>query len=272
MAGTRNVVSETVTAAAPAELRSLAGRRLLFLGSPYHPLSIACLEALLAVGAEVTVAANDPAGRPGLGAALRVWRRRGTASAARRIATVAFAQVRIALRAGGFRLDGARSVRELCQAHDLTCLPDLDPDGAGFIDLVRGRRIELIVMANYPKILRGRALAAPTLGAVNVHPSLLPAFRGPDPLYWIATQRVRRSGVTVHQVDRGIDTGPIVLQGSFPVDTPTDERTLLLRSIELARTIVPRAVALVLDGVNAVPQPPIGSSHFPMAPRGRSSL
>lgn len=272
MAGTRDVVSETVTAASPTELPSLAGRRLLFLGSPYHPLSIACLEALLAVGAEVTVVANDTAGRATLGTALRVWRRRGTASVARRIATVALAKVRIALRAAGFRLDGARSVRELCQAHDVSSVPHVDPNGAGFNDLVRDRRIELIVMANYPKILRSQALAAPTLGAVNVHPSLLPAFRGPDPLYWIATQKVRRSGVTVHQVDQGIDTGPIVLQDSFPLDTPTDERTILLRSIELARTIVPRAVALVLDGENAVPQPPIGASYFPIAPRGRSSL
>jgi folate-dependent phosphoribosylglycinamide formyltransferase PurN len=266
------VVSETITAAASTELPSLAGRRLLFLGSPYHPLSIACLEALLAVSADVTVAANDPAGWAGLGAALRVWRRRGTVSALRRSATVALARSRIALRAAGLRLGGARSVRELCQAYELTCVPYVDPNSAEFIQLVRGRRIELIVMANYPRILRSRAFAAPTLGAVNVHPSLLPAFRGPDPLYWIATKGVRRSGLTVHQVDKGIDTGPIVLQGSFPLDTPTDERTLLLRSIELARTIVPRAVALVLDGVNAVPQPPIGSSYFPMAPRGRSSL
>jgi folate-dependent phosphoribosylglycinamide formyltransferase PurN len=266
------VVSETVTAAAPAELPSLAGRRLLFLGSPYHPLSIACLEALLAAGADLTVAANDPAGQAGLAAALRVWRRRGPTSVAWRIATVALARARLALRAAGVRLEGARSVPELCQAHDLEYVPYVDPNSAGFIELVRGRRIELIVMANYPKILRSRALAAPALGAVNVHPSLLPAFRGPDPLYWIVTQRARRSGLTVHQVDEGIDTGPIVLQGSFSVDTPTDERTLLLRSIELARTLVPRAVALVLDGVNAVPQPPIGSSYFPMAPRGRSSL
>jgi phosphoribosylglycinamide formyltransferase-1 len=83
---------------------------------------------------------------------------------------------------------------------------------------------------------------------MNVHPSLLPAFPGLDAQRQAWEHGVKVSGATVHLVDEGLDTGPIVLQEAVPVlpgDTP---QSLAARILEAEHRIYPQAVRLVLSG------------------------
>ena len=71
---------------------------------------------------------------------------------------------------------------------------------------------DVACVACFPKRIPTALLAAPRLGFLNVHPSLLPAYRGPQPLFWMFRQGDRRFGVTIHFMDEQWDTGDIVTQ------------------------------------------------------------
>ena len=76
---------------------------------------------------------------------------------------------------------------------------------------------EVGVAACFPWRLPRAARAVPRLGILNIHPSLLPIGRGPEPVFWTLRRVEPVTGVTVHQMDAGFDTGPILLQESLPV-------------------------------------------------------
>ncbi|MBI4770001.1 MAG: hypothetical protein HY784_06195, partial [Chloroflexi bacterium] len=81
---------------------------------------------------------------------------------------------------------------------------------------------DLICVACFPRLLPPAWLARPRLGCLNLHPSLLPAYRGPAPLFWQFRAGERRTGVTLHRMDAGADTGPILAQA--PVRFPDGVR------------------------------------------------
>ena len=78
-----------------------------------------------------------------------------------------------------------------------------------------------IVLAAYGQLLSAEILKVPTLGAVNVHASLLPKYRGPAPIHWAVIQGELETGVTTMLMDTGMDTGDILMQRQVPIE-PTD--------------------------------------------------
>lgn len=90
------------------------------------------------------------------------------------------------------------SVRRLGDARTVATLAALEPD--------------VICVACFTQRLPPAILALPRLGALNAHPSRLPENRGPDPLFWTFHAGARETGVTIHLMDAGLDTGPILTQ------------------------------------------------------------
>jgi methionyl-tRNA formyltransferase len=85
------------------------------------------------------------------------------------------------------------------------------------IDLLKREKIDLVVIAFFNQLLKRAFLEVPPLGAVNLHPSLLPRYRGPAPLFWTFKDGAPESGLTLHKVARGEDDGDVLLQESVPV-------------------------------------------------------
>ena len=107
---------------------------------------------------------------------------------------------------------------------------------------------ELVVLAGYMRILPRTVLDSYPDRVVNVHPSLLPAFPGATAVADALAYGVRVTGVTVHLVDEGIDTGPVLLQEAVDVsydDTPSE---LLERLHHVERRLLPEAVRLIAAG------------------------
>lgn len=77
--------------------------------------------------------------------------------------------------------------------------------------------VDLVIVACFPFILPGQVLTMPEFGFLNLHPSLLPAYRGPVPLFWQFRAGVRTTGVTLHVMTEQIDAGAVVAQKSVPV-------------------------------------------------------
>ena len=103
-------------------------------------------------------------------------------------------------------------------------IADLDPD--------------VLVVADYGQILSARLLAAPRLGAVNVHASLLPELRGAAPAIWAVARGDRRTGVTTMLMDAGLDTGPILLQRETDIGDAETSGELLARLAPLGAELL----------------------------------
>ncbi len=96
----------------------------------------------------------------------------------------------------------------------------LDPENLNqkVLEILKGFSPEVLVVAAYGKILPSEYLNLATFGAINVHPSLLPKYRGPSPIQWVLLKGERETGVTTFLMDEGLDSGPILLQERVPIE------------------------------------------------------
>lgn len=119
---------------------------------------------------------------------------------------------------------------------------------------VRCLDADLTIVAGLDRIVREPALSAfPTL--YNLHPSMLPEYRGAVPEFWQLDAGLAEGGVTIHRIDPGIDTGPIVLQETFDIEPWFDADGLLGRSVEVGTELIGRLLA------HDPGRPPEGSSQ-----------
>lgn len=108
--------------------------------------------------------------------------------------------------------------------------------------------VELVVLAGYMQLLDGTFLGEFPARVINVHPALLPAFPGLDAIGQALRHGAKVTGVTVHLVDEGMDTGPIIMQRSMPLTytRPVSEIESNVHAIE--HELLPQAVALIAAG------------------------
>ncbi len=119
---------------------------------------------------------------------------------------------------------------------------------SAWADLLEAGRIDLVCLAGFMRILRGPVLERFAGRILNVHPSLLPAFAGLHAQQRAFEYGVRVSGCTVHYVDAGMDTGPIVLQSAVEVLGSDTAETLSGRILEEEHRIYPLAVRMHCEG------------------------
>jgi phosphoribosylglycinamide formyltransferase-1 len=120
-------------------------------------------------------------------------------------------------------------------------------DGA-MADWLAAEGVELVVLAGYMAILDAAFVARFRDRILNVHPSLLPAFPGVRAIEQALEHGVKVFGVTVHFVDEGVDTGPIVLQRALEAPDARDPADVHARLRPIEHELLPRAVALVAAG------------------------
>jgi phosphoribosylglycinamide formyltransferase-1 len=114
--------------------------------------------------------------------------------------------------------------------------------------LLRDHRIDLILLAGFMRLLSAGFVQAWQGRILNIHPSLLPQFPGLHAQRQALQAGVSESGCTVHFVDAGMDTGPIILQRRVPVLPDDTEETLAARILEQEHLAYPEAVRRVLQG------------------------
>jgi phosphoribosylglycinamide formyltransferase-1 len=115
-------------------------------------------------------------------------------------------------------------------------------------DWLDARGVELVVLAGYMSLLDAAFIARFPDRVLNIHPSLLPAFPGLHPIQDALDYGVKVFGVTVHLVDEGVDTGPIVLQGALEAPRARTVEDVLAQLRPLEHALLPEAVALMAAG------------------------
>lgn len=121
------------------------------------------------------------------------------------------------------------------------------------IAALRSLGADMFLIASFDQILRNRALSIPPRGWVNAHPSLLPKYRGPEPVYWALVEGEREAGISFQRVAAGIDAGPLLAQFRAPVRDDDTAGSLTRRLTELGWRGVSRAVDLALKGDPGTP-------------------
>jgi phosphoribosylglycinamide formyltransferase 1 len=119
---------------------------------------------------------------------------------------------------------------------------------ASFVQVLQEASVDLVVLAGFMRILKGEFLRVFANRVVNIHPALLPAFPGLEAWKQALDYGVKVTGVTVHFVDQGIDTGSIIAQETVPILPGDTSETLHTRIQEVERKIYPAAIAALARG------------------------
>ncbi len=107
---------------------------------------------------------------------------------------------------------------------------------------------EVVILAGFMRILTGHFISRWEHKIINIHPALLPSFKGLDAQGQAVDYGVKVAGCTVHFVDEGTDTGPIILQKVVPVLDDDTEETLAARILKEEHKALPEAIQLWADG------------------------
>jgi phosphoribosylglycinamide formyltransferase-1 len=116
------------------------------------------------------------------------------------------------------------------------------------IHVLEEKRVDLVCLAGFMRLLSPSFIQVFRNRILNIHPSLLPAFSGLNAQRQALEYGVKVSGCTVHFVDEGLDSGPIILQAVVPVLDGDTEESLSARILEQEHQIYPKAIQCVLDG------------------------
>lgn len=132
---------------------------------------------------------------------------------------------------------------------------------------------DIFVVAAFGQILSQEILDMPKFGCINIHASLLPQYRGAAPIQWSIINGDAVTGVTIQQMNAGVDTGDILFTEEIPVD-PRDTYATLYDKLELlgAQMIVPALENIEKGNVNPVPQNEAESSHVSMIDKAMGKI
>jgi phosphoribosylglycinamide formyltransferase-1 len=116
------------------------------------------------------------------------------------------------------------------------------------VTVLREYRVDLVVLAGFMRVLTPEFLRCFPGRVMNIHPALLPSFPGIGVRQKAIDYGVRFSGCTVHFVDEGVDTGPIIIQAVVPVYSDDSEEVLKERILKIEHKIYPKAIQLFAQG------------------------
>lgn len=118
-------------------------------------------------------------------------------------------------------------------------------NGSDFIELVKLKSPDLIVSAHFEKLIKKELMNIPTKGCINLHPSLLPYYRGMAPQHWPIVNHEIITAVTVHYIDEGTDTGDIIIQEETNLNEVMYVSDLMSNFLDIYKYIVKDAVAKI---------------------------
>ena len=147
--------------------------------------------------------------------------------------------------AHGLRRAEAAGIPALCISHRQRSREDFERE---LIAVLQAHRVQWVALAGFMRVLTPCFLDAFPQRVLNIHPSLLPAFPGLDAQGQAIAHGVRITGATVHLVDVGVATGPILPQGALSVAVGESRESLRQRLLVLEHQLYPRALALALSG------------------------
>jgi methionyl-tRNA formyltransferase len=164
-------------------------------------------------------------------------------------------------------------VKVLAEQYAIPVLQPLSVRKEPFFEQLRELAPDLLVVAAYGRILPGSLLSLPRLGAINVHGSLLPKYRGAAPIQWAVINGEKETGITIMQMDEGMDTGDILLTVPVPIGPQETAGELFARLARLGGDTLGVAIEQLKQGhLTARPQENAHASAAPMLTKEQGHL
>lgn len=154
-------------------------------------------------------------------------------------------------------------LKDWAKKNGVPFIPHQNVNSDDFVSIIDEYDADLFVSMSFNQIIKERLFNLPDKGFINCHAGALPFYRGRNPLNWVLINGESEFGITVHYIDKGIDTGDIIEQKLFPIDQNDTYGTLLERAHVLCGEVLFSAVKSIMDGT-AVARPqieiaPVGS-------------
>jgi methionyl-tRNA formyltransferase len=135
------------------------------------------------------------------------------------------------------------------QSKRLGCLT-ISQDDISFFELsemIQRLKARLLICHAYMRILPKSIISLPKYGTVNIHPSLLPKYRGPSPTHWVLKNKEDRTGLTCHYMDEWLDTGGIIYQLEISVKSKDTFASILERQKMIIEELLLESITRILD-------------------------
>lgn len=159
---------------------------------------------------------------------------------------------------------GRVHIDDFCSRNAIDLITVANVNEPAVIDAVLARQIDWLFIIGWSQIARKQILDAPVLGALGMHPTLLPQGRGRAPIPWAVLKGLERTGVTLFRLDEGVDTGDIVAQEVLPIASD-ETATSLYDRVRLAhQTLIERVwPGLIAGAIGFQPQDETLASQWP---------
>lgn len=155
-------------------------------------------------------------------------------------------------------------VKEIAAREKIPVLQPARVRDENFLRELRGLQPDVVAVTAYGQILPHGVLDLPRYGCLNVHASLLPRYRGAAPIQWAILNGETETGVTIMQMDAGLDTGDIVAQEKTPIQPGDNAQSLHDRLGRLGAELLVKTLPDYAEGkITPRPQPPAGVSYAP---------
>lgn len=186
--------------------------RIVYMGTP--DFAVAALEAIIAAGHQVVAVVTQPDKEKGRGKAISM---------------------------SPVKECALKNNIEVFQPVKLRNNPEA-------VEQLRSYNADMFVVAAFGQILTEEVLNMPKYGCINIHASLLPAYRGAAPIQWAILDGLKETGVTIMQMDKGIDTGDILMQETLTIEPDDTGESLFDKLSVLGAKAIVRAIPLIEEG------------------------
>lgn len=130
----------------------------------------------------------------------------------------------------------------VAQKNNIPFFREPDINAPNFVARLKEINPDLIITAHFKKLLKKELISVPKIGCLNLHPSLLPMYRGMAPQHWPIINGDIETGLSVHYIEEGIDTGNILIQKKIPIDPHIYVHDLQMQMLPYYRTVVAEAI------------------------------
>ncbi|MEA1963631.1 MAG: methionyl-tRNA formyltransferase [Candidatus Aerophobetes bacterium] len=139
-------------------------------------------------------------------------------------------------------------VKALAKRKGIVTYQPEDVNSPSFISQMKDKSPDIIVVVAFGKILSSEFLSIPKICALNVHPSLLPQYRGPAPIPWAIIKGEKETGITIHKIEKEVDKGKIILQNKLSIDLFDTIKDLETKFSLRGATLLIKAINMIKNG------------------------
>ena len=185
--------------------------KIVYMGTP--DFAVAPLEALIQAGHQVTAVVTQPDKQRGRGKEVQMT-----------------------------------PVKECALKHGIPVFQPVKIKEKEAVDRLREYPADIFVIAAFGQLLSEEILKMPPFGCVNIHASLLPAYRGAAPIQWVILNGEKETGVTIMQMEKGLDTGDMLLKKAIPIEPKETGESLHDKLMEVGAELIVEALPLIESG------------------------